>query len=88
MSGEAGLGILDTIYSQHAPKCTRNDGYFDSNSRIWTACEKALHIVTDNISAMANINHMGGHPLTPHLLAINLYAAGRKTSQVFRLQKR
>ena len=51
-----------------------------------------VHIVTDNISGMANIYHMGGQrdlltslqtALTLHLLVINLYAAGGDTSPVF-----
>ena len=30
-----------------APKCTRNDGYFDGNSCIWTAFEKQSHTDCD-----------------------------------------
>ena len=49
---------------------------------------KAPQIVTDNISAMTIINHMGGQShlftlITLHLLAINIYVAGGETYPVF-----
>ena len=49
-----GATCLDLSGKQasNAPKLIQNDGYFDRKN-------KALQIVTDNISAMANINHMG-----------------------------
>ena len=54
---KAGLRILDSIYSQYAPKCRRTDDYFDGSSHIWTTGEKQSptdcdrHLLAINLDA-------------------------------------
>ena len=64
MTGQAGLGILDSIYSQHAPKCTRNEGYFDGHSRIWTTCEKQSSTHCDGHNVI-NLYNAAGEETSP-----------------------
>ena len=64
-AGGGRLSLHETLsrkQASNAPICTRNDLMaIDTFGPL--VKNKALHIVTDNISTMANINHKGGQSL-------------------------